>query len=138
MITINFNRFAYKWHRAACHLTLQEFVFSLKIALILSLSGLTIHNNALALCLGCEKCVKIIRNILKCILSYQHFKIKNLLILKKLSDTIIGFRIFMGNYLFSSSFLSGNIVHRITCSGRHSNNIIIINVFLKHVIKNSG
>ena len=47
-------------------------------------------------------------------------------------------RIFMGNYLFSSSFLSGNIVHRITCSCRHSDNIIIINVFLKHVIKNSG
>ena len=138
MIAVNFNRFAYKWHRAACHLTLQEFIFSLKITLILSLSSLTIYNNALALCFRSEKCVKIIRNVFKCIFGYQHFKIKNLLILKKLSDSIIGFCILMGNYLFSSSFLSGNIIHSITCSSRHSDNVIIINVFLKHIIKNSG
>ena len=37
-----------------------------------------------------------------------------------------------------SSFLSGNIVYRITCPRRHTYNIVIINVLLKHVIKNSG
>ena len=138
MIAVNFNRFAYKWHRAACHLTLQEFIFSLKIALILSLSSLTIYNNALALCFRSEKSVKIIRNVFKCIFGYQHFKIKNLLILEKLSDSIIAFSIFMGNYLFRSSFLSGYIVYCITCPRRHTYNIVIINVLLKHVIKNSG
>ena len=138
MIAVNFNRFAYKWHGAACHLTLQEFIFRLKISFILSLSSLAINNNTLTLCLRCEKCIKIIRNIFKRIFGYQHFKIKNLLILEKLSDSIIAFSIFMGNYLFRSSFLSGNIVYRITCPRRHTYNIVIINVLLKHVIKNTG